>query len=283
MSVFKKIRGIIGDLFTLGIENTAHSIKDHTDGVEATNFDGTIRANAIVARPQGGNQDIHASTYLDTKERVIDVEFYFAGASAPAPGANTGKYGICHTSGLTFSAGQIYYDPGSVALTAVPSYKGMLCSPRANFTGTVSMRADDIYLAHSGTAPYTWTLIGGEAHESGEPSTVELSFGWASMGGTVSSTTAVPDGARVLWSTIIVDTPFSGGAAPKALLEVDGTGGDVTLQATNDNNLKVAHEYKNPATISVGATFGGPIRVTLTGTASAGAARALVQFCIPSA
>jgi hypothetical protein len=282
MSVFKKIRGIIGNLFTLGIEDTAHSIKDHADGVETTNFDGTVRANAVVARPQGGNQDIHASTYLDTKERVIDVEFYFAGAGAPAPGANTGKYGICYTSGLTFSAGQIYLDTG-VALTAVPSYKGMLCSPRADFTGTVSMRADNIYLAHAATAPYSWTMIGGEAHESGEPSTVELSFGFASMGGTVSSTTAVPDGARVLFSTIIVDTPFTGGAAPKALLEVDGVGGDVTLQATADNNLKVAHEYKNPATISVGATFGGPIRVTLTGTAGAGAARALVQFCMPSA
>lgn len=278
MGVFKKIAGIVGDFFLLGIGSTAHGIKDHADGVQVTDNAGSASANAVVARPQGANQDIHASTYLDTKERVIDIEFSFNGGAAPAPGTNTGKYGICHTSGGGYSAGTIYLDDGA-ALTAIPMYKMMMSSPRASFTGTVSMDADALYMAESGAAPWTWTKKASDA-DLGDTLSIKVPFTFASMGGNVNSTTSIPDGATVIRSSVVVTTPFSGGANPTATVLSHGTL-DTTLQATTDNNLKAAHQYDVVDDILIAATHGGPVRVTLGGTATAGVGYALVEYTTP--
>jgi len=281
VAVFKKIRGIIGNLFTLGTdEATANSLKNHVDGVEFTNYDGTVRKNAVVERPQGANQNAHASTYLDLKERAIDLEFYFDGSSPPAPGTNTGKYGICHTAGGIYSAGQIYLDTGS-ALTAAPMYQMMLAIPRDTFSGTVGMNQDDIYISRNPTTPFGWTMVGGEAHEIGEPSSIRIPFSYTDIGTPKSSTTPIPAGAYVYFSRTVVTTPFSGGSSPTLLAEVDGASGDTVLQSTSDNNIKKAGEYHNEETIEITAGYNGPARLTLGGTATAGAGYFIVLWATP--
>lgn len=286
MSVYKKLRGIIGNLFTLGIDTTNHSIKDHTDGVELTNYDGTVRANAVVARPQGVNADIHAATYLDVKERVVDLQFYFDGASAPAPGANTGTYGICHTSGGGFSAGQIYFDDG-VALLAVPMYQGICCSPRAAFTGTVSMIADGLYLAETAATPFNWTLKGdGTPIYTGLVRAIEVPFGFADFGvGTKSSTTSIPENARIIRSLVKVTTAFTPGANPTVLVEVNGAATDTTIQTITDNNVKRVAQYDVVDDIPVPAGEGGPVRLTMLPAVGvlAGVGTCIVEYVVPFA
>jgi hypothetical protein len=289
MSVFQKIRGIIGDLFTLGISATAHSLKDHTDGVSITNNSGNALANAVVDRPVGSNYspvtgDDYATTYLDLKERIIDVQFAFAGTAAPAAGTNTGLYGICHTSGTTggtgYSAGQIYYDDGAV-LQSIPIYTGMCCSPRVTVTGTVSMFIDGLYLAESDSTPFTWTLKGdGAAHDTGYTKIVSRAFLGSSSPGSIDSTVSLPDGAVVVRTLLVVTTPFAAGIT--AAVIVNGSGGIETLQATTDNRLQVAHQFDTQDAVVIGATHGGPVRVTLTGTAGAGVGKVYVEYVTPS-
>lgn len=281
MAVFKKLAGIIGDFFILGIDTTSHGIKDHTDGVQITDNLGTTSANAIVARPQGANANIHASTYLDTKERILDLEFSFNGGAPPTPAA--GLYGICHTSGGGFSAGSIYLSTGAIIATTdvIPMYKMMMCSPRSAVAGTVSMDANSIYIAQSGSAPYTWTLKGGSPGYAGDVQTIKVPFGWADMGTNVDSTATIPDSATVILTSVVVTTIFSGGANPAATVLSHGAGGDDTLQSTTDNKLTKARQYDVDDLIIIVATHGGPVRVTLTGTATAGAAYALVMYTTP--
>lgn len=281
MAVFKKLAGIIGTTFKLGIDATSHAIVDNTDGVKITANDGTTAANAVVARPQGVSADTHASTYLDTKERVIDLEFSFNGGAPPTPAA--GQYGICHTSGGGFSAGQIYLSTGAIIATtdAIPMYKMMLASPRSTFTGTVSMDANSIYLAQSGAAPYSWTAKGGSPGYAGDVQTIKVSFGWADMGTNVDSTATIPDGATVTRTAVVVTTAFSGGVNPRVTILSHGTGGDDTLQTTTDNRLTKADQYDVDDFVIIQATHGGPVRATLTGTATAGAGYTVVEYTTP--
>jgi hypothetical protein len=286
MSVFKKIKGIIGDLFVLGIDTTNHGIKDHADGVEMVNYDGTVRNNAIVARPQGANQDVHAATYLDLKERVVDIEWAFnGGGPVPAPGTNTGKYGLCHTSGGGYAAGDIYLDDG-VALILIPMYHMMTCSPRNAITGTVSMIADGLYLAEASAAPWNWTLKGdGAATATGIVQAIEVGFGFADFPGTKSSTTSIPSGAKIIRSIVKVTTAFTPGAVPTLLVEVDGPAVDTSVQLTTDNNIKRINQYDVVDEITVPAAQGGPVRLTFAagGAVLAGVGTCLVEYVTPFA
>ena len=280
MSVFKKILGITGSIFKLGIGATSHAVVDNADGVAITNNDGSTPANAVIARPQGANANTHAATYLDLKERAFDIAFSFAGGSPPAAGANTGLYGMCSTSGGSYSAGCVYLDNG-VALVLVTVFDGYLATPRASFTGTVAMSQDDIYIAQSSVAPYTWTKKGGEAHIAGMMDSIEVDFTYSSMGGTVNSTATVPDGCKVLGVYLQVTTPFTGGSAPTAAVAIHGVG-DTALISSTDNNLATATQYDVEDLTAITTGNGGPVRITLGGTATAGAGKVTVQYVTPA-
>lgn len=91
-------------------------------------------------------------------ESIVDIQFSF-GAVPPAPGANSGKYGFCHTTGPIFPAGTVVFD--NVAELVNVTKKGTTISPRVNIVGTVSLLANNIYYAMTATAPYSWTGKGG--------------------------------------------------------------------------------------------------------------------------
>jgi len=282
MAFWSKITGIIGNIFTLGIGSSAHSLKDHTDGIAVRNNADAANANIIIARPQGAYQDIHGATYLDVKQRIIGIEFAFDG-DVYTPGGNNGRYGICHTSGGTYTAGALYYEVGANMLP-VPMYKMLLASPEMTFSGTISMVEDAIYMAESASAPYSWTLRGGgSAMGLGVVKTVALSFSYTNIGTPVLSTSTIPGGARVLRSSLRVGTPFSGGSNPTCAIEVHGATVDTSLQATADNNVLMTgiNYFDNEEIISIPANEGGPVRVTLGGTATAGSGELEVVYVQP--
>lgn len=281
MSVFKKIKGIIGDIFLLGIGDASHGIKDNTDGVAVVANDESTLANAVVARPQGASQDTHASTYLDTKERVIDITAGFDGAAPPAHVA--GQYLLCHTSGGGYSAGNIYLDDG-VAFNLIPMYHMMCASPRVAITGTVSMIADGLYLAEGAAAPWSWTLKGdGTVTYTGVVLAIEVPFGFADFPGTKSSTATIPTNAKVIRSIVKVSTLFTPGVSPTVAVDIDGPVTDTALRATSDQQLKVANQYDVVDEIT--NADGGPVRLTFAagGAVLAGAATCLVEYVTPNA
>jgi hypothetical protein len=283
MAFWAKIKGIVGNIFTLGISSTAHALKDNVDGVAVRNNSDTQNANIVVARPQGVNQDVHGATYLDVKERVIDIEFAFNGSSY-TPGSNNGKYGFCHTSGGAYTAGAIYLESG-LSLDQIPQYKMMMACSRLTFTGTVSMVEDGLYMAESGIAPYSWTLKGdGGASGAGIVRVLAVPFSFTDIGTPVYSTSSIPSGAKVLRSTVRMDVPFSGGSNPTCLVEVDGSTVDTVLQATSDNNVSMSNapnHFDNEEIISIPTGQGGRIRITLGGTATTGSGEVMIMYVQP--
>lgn len=285
MPFFSKVRGIIGSIFTLGIGSRAHALKDHDDGVAIRDNGDANNANIVIARPQGVNQNVHGTTYLDLKERVVDIEFAFDGATY-TPGSNNGKYGLCHTSGGSYTAGAIYLESG-LSLTPIPMYKMIAACSRITFSGTVGMVEDGFYLSESAVAPYNWTLKGdGGANGIGRVKTISLPFSYTDIGSPVHSSTTIPSGAKIYRSTVSVSTAFSGGASPTCLVEVEGTSIDTVLQSTADNNLAMPtppNYFDNEEVLNVPPGEGGPLRVTLGGTATAGVAVVDVLYAMPLA
>ena len=156
MNIFKKLYGIVDSYFQLGIGATSHGIADNLNGIEARTNADNARSNFITNQ---ATLDEHCSNYLDLKQRVILLEFSFDGTTGIA-GAVAGQYGICHTTGGSYTAGDIYLATGATTGTLVTVYKMQTVVNVTAFSGTVSMNANSFYVATSETAPYGWTITG---------------------------------------------------------------------------------------------------------------------------
>ena len=268
--MFRNILGIMYNLFRIG-GPTGNGIKAETYGLSIRDSAGSVLKNLGIARARAG-VDTDAGTYLDIKEKVILIEFSFLGASAPSPGLNTGKYGMCHTTGGLFTAGVIYYDTG-VALTAVTSYKGQVIASTSAFSGTVSLVADGVYIATTASAPYGWTLKGdGAPASTGFTKSIQVPITTAS--GSV-STTSIPSGAEITDVILNVTTAYSGGTT----IQVNVNGGTpLTVLDTTENDPTVVGIYAKDQDTAVAPANAGVIVVNIGGAPGVGAGRVIVQY-----
>jgi len=271
MALIPKIAGTSSDTLQIGL--TGNVIKTDTDGLAIRDEADANNKNLVVARPQGASQDVHAATYLDTKERALLIEFSFAGGTPPSPGANTGKYGFCHTSGGSYNAGAVYLDTGA-ALTTVPIYKMHQLLTTTAVTGTVSLIANGAYIAQTASAPYTWTLKGdGSGTNTGVRKTIKVAV--TATAGNFDSTTSIPSGAKVLKVYTDVKTAYNGAATIAVVINGSSP---LTVQATSENRPNKINLYQTTPWLDVGGTNAGIVRVTLGGSPTLGAAEVFVEY-----
>lgn len=271
MALFDKIAGTSSETLQVGL--IGNVVKNHVDGLAIRDEGDTANKNLVVARPQGANADTHAAPYIDVKERAVLVEFSFDGGAPPAAGANTGKYGFCHTSGGSYNAGAVYLDDGA-ALLAVTINKGHLLLTTTAVTGTVSLIANGAYIAQAAAAPYSWTLKGdGTGTSTGVQKAISVPV--SSAAGNFDSTTSIPAGAKILRVLSNVTTQYDGSAT----LEVRINGSTpLTVQATTENRPSKVGLYANTPFENVGALNAGVVRVVLGGTPTVGAAEVVVEY-----
>jgi hypothetical protein len=272
--VWDKLRGIIGNILQIG-GPSGPNVKNNSGVIELRNAaDGAFATGRALHIASGaGLNDL--VTLLDLQARVPNITFDFTGASAPSPGANTNQFGFCHTTGGGYTAGQVVYDDG-VALILIPTEVVRTLTSSSAVTGTISLIQNGVYAWQGGT----WILKGdGGSTDVGENQTIEVPFAFGDEGTTVSSTTQIPDGARILWSRVEVETVFDG--AETVLLFLDGTA-NVNLLLTTEVDLQTVGSYQNREGFLVTAGNTGVVSVTLAGsTATVGAGRAWVTYVTP--
>jgi hypothetical protein len=244
----------MGSLFKVGGPD-GPQFKANAGVLEAKSTDDSVfalmRAALIPATGETVN-DIVA--LLDLRGRVAQIEFSFDGGAAPAPGANTGKFGFCHTAGGGYSAGEIVYDDGA-ALIKIPTVVCKHLTTTSAFSGTISMIANGVYSNDAGT----WTLKGdGTATSAGRVLTIAKAF----TATTVSSTTAIPAGATVLRTRLVIGTAD---AAATIKIESDGGVSDEELMATTDNKPSKVGEYHREDTHEIVADTAGVVQITIVG------------------
>ncbi len=92
----------------------------------------------------------------ELQSRIADIEYSFSGVSAPSPGSNTNSFGLCHTTGGLYTAGEVVYDDGISLLIVSPTIVKHLTT-RSAISGGISLQANGVYCNQAGT----WILKGG--------------------------------------------------------------------------------------------------------------------------
>jgi len=274
--VFKKIRGIVGAAFQFN-KGTGPQIKDSSSILELRNAaDNAFVLGRSDLIPASGETVNDIVPLLDLKGRVADIEFSFDGASAPSPGANTGKFGFVHTTGGSHTAGQVVYDDGA-SLILIPFSVVKHLTTRTAITGTISLNSDGFYAYQGGT----WTLKGdGAPTSTGLLKSIRIDYAFGD--GTKTSTTTIPAGATVVRTRNVVTTLFNG-TAPTLTVKVDGTA-DESLMVAGDSNLKAVGEYHNEDAHDIVAGTTGVLSITLTpDSSSAGVGYVIAEYVTPSA
>jgi hypothetical protein len=273
MTVFKKIKGTMEQFLQIN-GPTGSGIKESSGILEVRN---SGDSDYVVARaadvPSSGSNLKDLINLLMLRGRVADIEFSFNGGTPPSAGANTNKFGFCHTAGGGYSAGDIVFDTGSV-LQILPSDVATHLTSRSAVTGTISLIQNGVY-AREGA---TWTIKGdGAATATGLGQWIEVPFDFNHTGSGVSSTTNLPDGARVLSTRVNVETLFDD--TPTVTVTVDGSSPE-TLMAIADSDLTVAAEYHAQDTHLITSTSAGAIKVVVGGTPTVGSGRVLVEYIV---
>lgn len=273
MSLFKNLTGTLQALFRIGGTGGVN-VKHNSGAVEFRNTADNAFVTARGLQIQSSNNTADLITLLDLFGHVPLIEYSFAGASAPAPNNNAGKFGICHTTGGSYTAGDVVYD-NVTALVKLNVVKGIWTTSAVS--GTISLIANGMY-AKEGSS---FILKGdGSGTNTGVMKAIELSYDFNSTD--VDSTTAIPNGARVVRVENIVVTPFNG-TAPTLAVTVNGSS-PLSIFGTTLSDLKTAAQYEDQEVKLVGATNEGIIRATVvSSSSSAGAGKALVFYVTPLA
>lgn len=264
--------GIIGDYFRIG-RAAGFRLKNNSAVAEIKNFGDTDFATLRAAFIQSSNAINDVPTILDAMNKLI--EFDFAGADAPSPGANSAKFGFCHTSGGTtpsYTAGDVVYDTGS-AILVFPVRSAKQITTTAAITGTVSLNANAVYARETDG---DWVLKGdGNTGGTGNRKVIELDLAYNS-GATISSTTSIPSGYKIYKVTCRVDSAFN--TAATVAVSVNGST-PLTIMSTTQNNLQESAEWVNEDTVDVASVNAGVVQLAYTASsASAGAATIIVEY-----
>jgi hypothetical protein len=281
MALFAKLRGIMGNLWQIDGPD-GNNIKSTTGAVEFLDSAGTT--TFVKARmadvPTTSSTLKDGVNLLMARGRLALIEFSFDGGGVvPSPGDNTNKFGVCHTTGGGYTAGQVIFDTGT-ALQVMPDEVACHLTTTAAVSGTVSMIANGFY-AREGAS---WVLKGDVVSSyAGLVKTIEVAYAYSDDGTPVSSTTSIEAGARVLRAWNKVEVAFNAGS-PTVLVEVDGAVSDVTLMETGDSKPKKANTYLVEEITKIISDTAGPVRVTVDKAGStAGNGIVVVEYVTPFA
>lgn len=274
MGLYDKLRGITGDILQF-LKGEGSQLKDDGAGaIEVRDKDDAGYDQFRVDHIRAANNIYDVVNLLNLRGRIADISYSFAGATPPSPGANTGKFGFCHTSGGSYTQGQIVYDTGT-ALILIPDEVATGLTTRSAISGAISFNANCFYVLQEGT----WTLKG-IAPDLGVEHIIELA--WAFDSGSVTSTSVIPDGARVTRVINLVETACDG-SSPTMLVIVDGSS-DETILATGDSNMKKANQYEDRNIKKITSSTEGPVKLTVVPDGSTvGSGLVMVEYDLPSA
>jgi len=229
MAVKTNTLGTLQTTYEIGKANKT-KLKNNSGVLELRNTGDSayLIFRSLEANSTSSPNDNDIITFFDVKSSDVLIEFDFDGASAPAGGTNTGKYGFCFTTGGAFTQGKVYYDTGSALLEVKHVTK--LATTTA-VSGTISLNANGIYYKQAGT----WTLKGdGASSGTGNKKVIKLSFAYTDT--SVNSTTSLANGTQIDKITVVKLVAFNG-TAPTLAIKVDGAT-DLPILATADNDLK---------------------------------------------
>lgn len=272
MGFSSSLRGIVGSLFGIGGPSGVN-LKHNSGALDVRNANDNDYATLRAKQIQSAADINDVATKLDLLGNCPNIEFSFAGDSVPSAGTNGGKFGFCHTSGGTYTAGEIIYD-NSTSVIKINDVRRLTTTTAVS--GTISLIANGYY-AKEGSS---WVLKGdGTGVSTGVVRTIEVSYAYSDS--TILSTTSIPTGSRVVRVENVVTATFNG-TSPTVLAEVNGST-PLSIFATTDSDLKSANQYESMEVKDILSTNAGVVKLTITSSGSTvGAGKFLVFYVLPT-
>lgn len=212
-----------------------------------------------------GKDLLSVATQKDVHSYMVYITGGFNGAS---PGTMTNDcYYFCHTSGGSYTAGNVYYYNGS-SLELVPTnYIRFLVSDTA-ITGTISLEADWLY---------AWTGSAWEQKCTMSPANngkiyIKVLIGTSSS---YTSTAKIPTGCIV--TDVIADITTAYVSSSLATVEVKC--GSITLMDIDNNYAEEVNQYSTEDINAISTA--AVVTVNVAGTPTAGAGTVYVGFVTP--
>lgn len=267
MGFYTVIDGIKANIFGLSFGDVYFEKLDD-DTVALKKANGDLIKFRVVGVPDSGQNLDDTANWGDVQSYFAPISVGFDGASAPSPGANTGKFLICHTAGGGYSVGDIVYDDGSSLLSVVNN----------EFIATLVQIAGDLDLPAYGIYHNDGGAFSSATGGSGSPIIIEYDYEDTTE---LVSAMQAPDGSIVTRQINVITTAFTDNSAT---VEVVTKGSSpVTLFGTDDSRPKRIDQYEKPEIVRLGANEGGNIGLTVVpGTSTAGAGYYLVWFDSPN-
>ena len=266
-------KGTSQNSWLIGDGTSALKIVNNSGILEIQDYSGNVIVSRSAGIPISSVNDGDIATYRDVQDSAAIIQFSFTGTSPPSAGTNTAKYGFCHTTGGSYTAGDVIYDDGS-ALTKRVHVKLLVTT--SSVSGSVSLNANGIYVLVGST----WTLKG-DGNTGGGSGTTFIKVPFAFDNTTPTSTTSIADDDTIHAIRLVITTLFNG-TAPTVAVATDGSS-PVTLVTTSDFDITLAEQYGIDDITLLGTNEGGHIDVTVTPDSStAGAGYVLVFYGTPS-
>ncbi len=266
--IIKKIHALTNRFLRIGGAR-GNGLKHEAGSIDVRNFDDTEFQN-IRAKDADGTDGRHAVTWQNLKKAQPLIEFGFDGAEVPAVGTNTGKFGMCHTSGEIWAAGDIAFDTGE-AIEKIPVFRGIQISTNVAIEGTVSLIANGLYVAESAGAPYSWRLKGDGVPVAAAAKIIRMAFDRTD----VESTTPIPAGAEVFEVITNIETPYDNDAKIEIAM---GDTDELILQSVDDNDATYAASYISEPLAVVAPANAGVVKVKFSNTPTIGKGSVVIRY-----
>jgi hypothetical protein len=237
-NVFTQILGVIGNLFHIG-GPSGPLLKNSSGVVEAKTYDdaayAVMRAKYLQETGDVAGNDV--ATALDLAARIPNIHFSFDGAAGPpAFGTHPAAFGICHTTGGAYTAGDVVFDAATEIIDIPRSVCRHITMEIAS-GGAILLLEDCFYAWESGG----WVLKGdGTAGDLGLVKAIYVIAAHDNL--VVSSTAKFPAGATILRAQAWVGELWDGATPATAAI----TCGALTLMAAADSDLATLGIYQAP-------------------------------------
>lgn len=271
MSLYKNLRGIIGNILQWGINGP--QIKNNGGHFDFRNADDTGFVNARAAAPIDDN-DVATLKFVKTKKGIAIVSEQADTSLAIPNNTAANRVLVVTTPGNGAAIGDLLHDNGSAVgimeiLTAIEGQA--IAITDALVGGQITFTPDSIYVWDEDGG--SWIKIGDIGSVGGALRIVDFPITNAAS---QQSTDPIPDNAIVYETELQVGTAFSAGAT----IAIGKTGSTSLLMATNENHPQAPNsEWNWQRRVSFGTA--GPVLVTVGNAPAAGSGRAIVKFAVP--
>jgi len=275
MSLFKKLKGIIGDTFQLDKVNSGPLLKNNSGSVDFRDNSDSSFVNVRVATPVSDNDAVN-KLYADSLSKPIIVSRQADTSSSLPPNTSVEGFVVVTTPGSGAVIGDILKDDGSNSgnMSNLGTENGRVIAVTQALTGgSQEFEADSLYIWDGDGSQ--WIKVSDIGSVTGAVRAIRYSLDNTA---TQDSSQQIPASAIVHKVNLKITTPYSGGAT----IEIGNSSTSDLIMLDSDNLAQALADTIFSVEQDTSWPSAEVVRTTISGSPGAGAAEVIVFYSNPN-